>query len=116
MSRENDFLIINKLDNVGINLDTANLIIYGKANTVDALSVFGKYVRDTHIKDALYPTGGMTFGKEVKVGQGRANLPEVVRVLKELGYEGNYIIEREISGEEQARDIKDTVEYLKTLL
>lgn len=104
------------LDNVGINLDTANLIIYGKANTVDALSVFGKYVMDTHIKDALYPTGGMSFGKEVKVGEGRANIPEVVRVLKELGYEGNYVIEREISGDQQTRDIIDTVEYLKKLL
>lgn len=34
-------------DNVGINLDTANLILYGKANPVDALDVIGKYVRDT---------------------------------------------------------------------
>ena len=31
-------------DNLGVNLDTANLILYGKANPVDSLDVFGKYV------------------------------------------------------------------------
>ena len=37
------------LDNVGINFDTANLLLYGKANSLDALDVFGKYVLETHI-------------------------------------------------------------------
>ncbi|MBO7296925.1 MAG: sugar phosphate isomerase/epimerase, partial [Clostridia bacterium] len=46
------------LDNVGVNLDPANLILYGKANPVDALGVIGKYVRDVHAKDGCYPTDG----------------------------------------------------------
>jgi len=92
-------------DNIGINLDTANLILYGKANTLDALDVFGKYVMDTHIKDGLYPTDGMSLGREVAAGQGRANFPAVVKRLGELGYKGVFTIEREISGEEQIRDI-----------
>ena len=103
-------------DNVGINLDTANLILYGKANTADAVSVFGKYVRDTHIKDGLYPTSGEKLGNEVKVGDGLANIPEVVKRLKAVGYEGNYIIEREIKGDEQTRDILDTKKYLEEIL
>ena len=104
------------LDNVGINLDTANLILYGKANTADAVTVFGKYVMDTHIKDGLYPTCGKRLGKEVKVGEGMANLPEVIKRLDAVGYEGNYVIEREISGEQQTKDIIDTVGYLRELL
>ena len=104
------------LDNVGINLDTANLILYGKANTADAVTVFGKYVMDTHIKDGLYPTCGKRLGKEVKVGEGMANLPEVIKRLDSVGYEGNYVIEREISGEQQTKDIIDTVGYLRELL
>ncbi|MBQ4365013.1 MAG: sugar phosphate isomerase/epimerase, partial [Clostridia bacterium] len=35
-------------DNLGVNLDTANVILYGKANPVDALDVFGKYVMNLH--------------------------------------------------------------------
>src|SRR5690606_23372177 len=37
--------------NLGVNLDPANLILYGKANPVDALDVFGSYVRSVHAKD-----------------------------------------------------------------
>ena len=104
------------LDNVGINMDTANLILYGKANSADAITVFGKYVMDTHIKDGHYPTCGKELGKEVKVGEGMANLPEVVKRLQAVGYEGNYIIEREISGDQQTKDIIETVALLKSIL
>ena len=103
-------------DNVGINMDTANLILYGKGNSADAITVFGKYVMDTHIKDGFYPTSGKELGKEVKVGEGMANIPEVIKRLKAIGYRGNWIIEREISGEQQINDMKETVRYLKNLL
>ena len=71
---------------------------------------------DTHIKDGFYPTTGKSLGREVKVGEGLANIPEVVKRLREYGYQGNYIIEREISGEQQAKDICDTVDYLEKIL
>lgn len=104
------------LDNLGINMDTANLILYGKANSADAITVFGKYVMDTHIKDGHYPTCGKKLGCEVKVGEGEANVPEVIKRLRAVGYRGNYIIEREIRGDQQTKDIIDTVAYLKKIL
>ncbi len=104
------------LNNVGINMDTANLILYGKANSADAITVFGKYVMDTHIKDGFYPTSGKELGREVRVGEGLANIPEVVRRLRAIGYSGNFVIEREISGEKQMKDIKDTLAYIKEIL
>lgn len=92
--------------NLGVNLDTANPILYGKANPVDALDVFGKYVMDTHIKDGFYPTNGMYLGHEARAGDGKANIPEVVRkLIVEYNYEGPFTIEREISGEQQTADI-----------
>lgn len=103
-------------DNLGINMDTANLILYGKANAADAITVFGKYVMDTHIKDGFYPTDGQNLGREVKVGEGMANLPEVIKRLQAVNYQGNYIIEREISGEQQTKDIVDTLALLKSIL
>ncbi len=92
-------------DNLGINFDTANLILYGKANSLDALSVFGQYVMETHIKDGFYPTDGMKLGRERAAGEGMANIPAVVRKMNELGYEGTFTIEREITGEQQIMDI-----------
>ncbi len=91
--------------NLGVNLDTANLILYGKANNLDALDVFGKYVRNTHCKDGFYPTGGRTLGREVALGEGKAQFPEVVKKLLEIGYDGPFVIEREISGDQQQVDI-----------
>ena len=102
--------------NLGINLDTANLIAYGKANPVDALDVFGKYVRNTHMKDGLYPTDGMNLGKEVPIGEGKVDFKAVIEKLKELNYNGPLIIEREIKGERQIKDILAAKSYLEGLL
>lgn len=91
--------------NVGINLDPANLIMYGKSNPVDALEVFGEYVKGVHGKDGKYPTDGHFLGDEVPLGQGKVNFPVFVEKLRKVGYEGDITIEREITGEEQKKDI-----------
>lgn len=102
--------------NLGINLDTANLILYGKANPVDALDVFGSYVRGVHAKDGLYPTDGTNLGKEVPIGSGKVCFPALVNRLKELDYHGALTIEREISGSEQLRDILAAKAFLESLI
>ena len=104
------------LDNLGINLDPANLIMYGKANPVDALEVFGQYVRDIHGKDGCYPTDGRYLGLEKPMGEGKVNYPAFVAKLKEIGYDGPITIEREISGEEQVKDILRAKKMLEDLI
>ncbi len=102
--------------NLGINLDSANLILYGKANPVDALDVFGKFVRGVHAKDGLYPTDGQNLGEEVPIGQGKVDFPALIDRLKELGYSGALTIEREISGPEQIKDILEAKAFLEKLI
>jgi len=102
--------------NLGINLDPANLLLYGKGNPCDALDVFGKYVRGVHGKDGEYPTNGRFLGEEKAMGQGRVNYPAFISKLKEIGYNGAITIEREISGEEQTRDILAAKALLESLL
>ena len=102
--------------NVGINLDPANLIMYGKANPVDALEVFGEYVMGIHGKDGKYPTDGHHLGDEVPLGQGKVNYSAFIAQLKEIGYQGDITIEREISGEEQKKDIRMAKELLDKLI
>ena len=102
--------------NVGINLDPANLVMYGKANPVDALEVFGEYVMGIHGKDGKYPTDGHMLGDEVPLGQGKVNYPAFVAKLKEIGYAGDITLEREISGEEQKKDIVMAKAVLDELL
>ena len=102
--------------NMGINLDPANLILYGKGNPIDALDVIGPYVRNIHVKDGFYPTNGEELGREVPVGEGRVNFAVFMARLRAMGFRGDLIIEREISGDQQTRDIRVTVDRLNAWL
>jgi L-ribulose-5-phosphate 3-epimerase len=104
------------LPNIGVNLDTANLILYGKGNPVDALDVIGTYVRGMHAKDGLFPTDPRGLGKEVPIGQGKANFPLIIKRLKQLGYRGPVTIERETEGAQQLEDVQKSSVYLKDLI
>lgn len=104
------------MDNLGINLDTANLILYGKANPVDALDVFGKYVRNLHAKDGRYPVNGHDLGEETRLGEGKVDFRALFSRLKELGYDSHVTIEREISGPQQLSDILDAKNYLQAII
>lgn len=102
--------------NLGINLDTGNLVLYGKANPVDALDTIGKYVRNTHCKDGFYPTEPYKLGKECRLGDGKVDFRGLLKKLDELGYTGALTIEREISGEQQIKDIIYTRGLLENLM
>jgi sugar phosphate isomerase/epimerase len=104
------------LDNVGVNFDPANLILYGKADPVEALDVLGRYVLGVHAKDGLYPTDPKRLGREVPIGQGKVNFPRFIQRLKEVGYRGPLTIEREISGPRQIEDIRAAKVYLEKLI
>jgi L-ribulose-5-phosphate 3-epimerase len=104
------------LDNQGVNLDTANLILYGKGNPVDALDVIGKHLKGVHAKDGLFPTNPKQLGEEVPIGQGKADFPRIIKRMRELGYKGALTIEREISGPKQVEDVKKAKLYLEKLL
>ena len=102
-------------EHLGINLDPANLLMYGKANPVDALDVFGRYVVGVHAKDGEYPTNGRELGVEKPLGEGRVHFELLVPKLKSLGYTGALTIEREISGPQQIADIKAAIALLEAL-
>ncbi len=104
------------IDNQFVNLDTANLILYGKGNPVDALDVVGKLVRGIHAKDGLFPTDPKRLGQEVPIGDGKVDFPLLVKRLRELGYRGAMTIEREISGTRQLEDVRKAKAYLERLL
>jgi sugar phosphate isomerase/epimerase len=102
--------------NLGVNYDTANLILYGKANPLDGLDVIGTYVRSLHAKDGFYPTNPRELGREVPIGEGKVGFPGVIRKLKELKFHGHITIEREISGPRQIEDILTSKRYLENLI
>ena len=102
--------------NLYINFDPANILMYGLGNPVDALRVFGKYVRNCHGKDGLLPEDTRHLGKEVPLGEGLADFPAIIGMFRDLGYDRYIIIEREITGEQQKADILEAKKRLETLL
>ena len=104
------------VDNQGVNFDLANLILYGKANPVDAIELLGPYVQGIHAKDGLWPTNPKELGKEVPIGQGKVDFARIIARLKELDYRGAVTIEREISGPQQMDDVRAAKTYLEQLI
>ncbi|MGI6201408.1 MAG: sugar phosphate isomerase/epimerase family protein, partial [Christensenellales bacterium] len=104
------------LPNVGVNLDPANLLLYGKANPVDAVSIYGKAIHGVHVKDGRYPTDGRHLGREMPVGEGDVHFDRLIPALQDQGFAGPYIIEREIEGDQQRRDIVQARQVLERYL
>jgi L-ribulose-5-phosphate 3-epimerase len=104
------------LPNLGVGLDTANLILYGKANPVDAVDILGSHVRSIHAKDGRWPTDPDKIGEEVLIGTGLVDFRQVFTRLHRLGYAGAVTIERETSGPQQIKDVRQEKEYLEQIL
>ena len=104
------------LPNVGVGLDTANLILYGKANPVDAVDIIGPHVHSIHAKDGKWPTDPMKLGEEVLIGKGIVDFEAVFTKLHKLGYTGAVTIERETEGPQQIEDVKNEKIYLEKIL
>src|SRR6266446_2360942 len=104
------------MDNQGVNFDLANLILYGKANPVDAIELLAPYVQGIHAKDGMWPTNPKELGQEVPIGKGKVDFPRIITRLKELNYRGAITIEREISGPQQLEDVQEAKTYLEKLI
>src|SRR6266568_5765839 len=104
------------MPNLAVGLDTANLILYGKANPVDAADILGSHVRSVHAKDGRWPTNPSELGEEVLIGKGLVDFKKVFAKLHQLGYTGAITIERETSGPQQIEDVRQEKIYLERIL
>jgi sugar phosphate isomerase/epimerase len=105
-------------DNLFINFDPANMILYGSGEPIAALKQVGKYVRSVHCKDGAWAKNpGKEWGAEVPLGQGDVGMENYLRTLAEVGYEGPLTIEREIpqEPERQKAEIGHAVRLLTEL-
>lgn len=103
-------------ENVGINFDPANFLINGRANPSDAIDLLLPYVRSMHVKDGVYPTGTNPKGHETPVGEGSVDFEYIISKMLDNGYKGSFTIEREISGEQQAKDIIRAANYIRNII
>lgn len=102
-------------ENLCVNFDPANMILYGCGDPLDALRQIGPHVRSVHCKDARWSDRpGETWGAETPLGNGDVDFAAFLRTLKEIGYQGPLTIERELS--QQPNRQRDEIAHAVGLL
>jgi sugar phosphate isomerase/epimerase len=87
-------------DNLLVNFDPANMILYGSGEPIEALTKVGRWVRSVHCKDGKWAANpGQEWGTEVPLGEGDVGIERYLRTLDAIGYHGPLTIEREIPQE-----------------
>jgi sugar phosphate isomerase/epimerase len=105
-------------DNLFVNFDPANMILYGTGEPIEALKKVGTFVRSVHCKDGTWAANpGQEWGAEVPLGDGDVGMETYLRTLDDLGYTGPLTIEREIAQEpeRQKEEIGAAVRLLTEL-
>jgi sugar phosphate isomerase/epimerase len=106
-----------KCPNLKVNFDPANMLLYDKGDPIRAVEILGPDIRSVHVKDANRTTLPGTWGEEVPLGQGQANIKKFVQTLKKVGYRGALYIEREVGDQPgRIRDIAHGIRYLQECL
>ena len=100
----------------GVNLDPANLLLYGMSSPLDAVEILGTRVWGMHAKDGIPPDRGEVLGHETPLGEGKVPFALVIPRLRELGFAGPVTIEREITGPKQREDIVRAMKLLGPLV
>lgn len=98
--------------NVGVNFDSANMILYGSGDPITALRELLPWVRQVHIKDAIRTSVPGTWGDEVPVGSGEVGWPEFFTELARAPLPIPLMIERE-AGESRIADIRRAAELVR---
>ncbi len=92
-------------DNIGVNFDPANMILYAMGDPVESLDRLAPHVMQVHIKDATRTQVPGTWGAEVPAGTGEVDWDGFFRVIEARGLEVGMMIERE-AGDDRVGDIK----------
>jgi L-ribulose-5-phosphate 3-epimerase len=101
-------------DDVGVNFDPANMILYAMGDPVAAIERLGPFVRQIHVKDALPTTEPGTWGTEVPVGEGAVDWTAFLAAASVHAPRARLVIERE-AGEQRATDVRTAVRFLESL-
>ena len=105
-------------DNLFVNFDPANMILYGTGEPIEALQKLSSRVRSVHCKDACWAANpAKEWGQEMPLGQGEVGIEKYLETLDAIGYEGPLTIEREIpqEPERQQAEIKHAVDVLSRI-
>jgi hypothetical protein len=107
------FLNDLRCQNVQVNFDPANMILYGAGDPIEAIETLGRHIGHVHVKDAtLSARRARSGGPKVPVRHRRSVTEDFLRALHDAGYTGPLVIERE-AGETASRTCKTAIQTLQ---
>jgi sugar phosphate isomerase/epimerase len=102
---------------IRVNFDPANMLLYDMGDPIEAVRILGSDIRSVHLKDAKRPTTPGTWGQEVPLGEGDVDIPRFLAALREVGYAGPLMIEREVGDQAgRIRDIQHGLDFTRRCL
>lgn len=99
--------VLRDLDepSIGVNLDPANMILYGMGDPVAALRALAPHVVQVHVKDAVPSPVPGRWGEDVVAGTGAVDWPAFFDALRSVPTPCDLVIERE-AGEDRVGDVR----------
>ena len=98
-------------ENVGVNFDPANMILYDMGDPMESLATLLPHVQQVHIKDAIRTKVKGEWGTEVPIGDGEVDWEKFLQILVGGDYTGSLVIERE-AGEDRVGDVRTAIERI----
>jgi L-ribulose-5-phosphate 3-epimerase len=105
------------LPSLKVNFDPANMLLYDMGDPLRAVEILGPDIRSVHVKDARRPKAAGQWGQEVPLGEGEVDIKRFVLALKNIGYKGPLVVEREVGDQAgRLRDIARGLDFLRACL
>jgi len=105
------------MENLKVNFDPANMILYDKGDPIHAVEVLGPDIVHVHVKDARAPRVEGTWGEEVPLGEGEVGMAAFLESLAAIEYSGPLVVEREVGGQPQRiEDIRKGIQLLRKII
>ena len=112
-SPESIFKKIKTLDSrIGICLDVGHVARYG-LDPDKEIETYSDRILDVHIKDVDSAT---SEGKNIEAGRGIIDIPAVLKILKNMDYQGIVAFEYEKDGDNPLPGLAESIGYVKGIL
>ncbi len=102
-------------DNLGVNFDPANMILYGTGDPIEALRLLMPHVNQVHIKDARWTKTPGTWGEETPAGEGEVDWDAFCALLRDHHPDVGVVIERE-GGDKRVADVRTALDLVRARL
>ncbi len=104
--------IVNLDKRIGLCIDVGHVVRLGM-NPIEAIKKYGHRMYDMHLKDV---DGTVAKSESIQIGRGVIDIPKLMKVLKDVNYQGVMSIEYEKDADNAEGGLAESVGYVRGIL